>query len=100
MGYVGRGSITDLRRSTAHLPVNRSCAVLTGDRRLSVPTRRRKRHIPVKALTQNRRRFSISEDRPETEDSLSLAQQIEINLAEPRQDHRVVKLARCRIAGA
>jgi hypothetical protein len=32
--------------------------------------------------------------------SLSLAEQIEINLAEPYEDHRVLKLARRRIAGA
>jgi hypothetical protein len=55
---------------------------------------------PGQGANANRRRVSISEDRPETEDSLSLAQQIEINLAEPRQDHRVVKLACRRIAGA
>jgi hypothetical protein len=32
--------------------------------------------------------------------ALSLAEQIEIDLAEPREDHRVVKLACRRIAGA
>ena len=31
---------------------------------------------------------------------VSLAERIEINLAEPRQDHRVLKLACRRIAGA
>ena len=38
--------------------------------------------------------------RPGNDASLSLAERIEINLAEPRQDHRVLKLARRRIAGA
>ena len=32
--------------------------------------------------------------------ALSLAERIEINLAKPRQDHRVLKLACCWIAGA
>jgi hypothetical protein len=31
---------------------------------------------------------------------LSFAERIEIDLAKPRQDHRVLKLARRRIAGA
>ena len=38
--------------------------------------------------------------RPGNDASLSLAERIEINLAEPRQDHRVSKLACRRIAGA
>jgi hypothetical protein len=38
--------------------------------------------------------------RPGNDASLSLAERIEINLAEPRQDHRVLKLACRRIAGA
>ena len=32
--------------------------------------------------------------------ALSFAERIEINLAKLRQDHRVVKLTHCRIAGA
>ena len=40
------------------------------------------------------------ERRPENDASLSLAQQIEINLAESRRDHRFLKLACRRIAGA
>jgi hypothetical protein len=42
----------------------------------------------------------ISERRPENDASLSLAERIEINLAEPRQDHRVLKLTCRRIACA
>ena len=42
----------------------------------------------------------ISERRPGNDAALSLAERIEINLAEPRQDHRVLKLACRRIAGA
>jgi len=41
----------------------------------------------------------ISERRP-CDASLSLAERIEINLAKPRQDHRVVKVTCRRIAGA
>ena len=41
----------------------------------------------------------ISERRP-GDAALSLAERIEINLAEPHQDHRVLKLACRRIAGA
>ena len=41
----------------------------------------------------------ISERRP-GDVALSLAERIEIDLAEPRQDHRVLKLACRRIAGA
>jgi hypothetical protein len=41
----------------------------------------------------------ISEHRP-CDAALPLAERIEINLAEPRQDHRVMKLACRRIAGA
>ena len=41
----------------------------------------------------------ISERRP-CGAALSLAERIEIDFAEPRQDHRVLKLACCRIAGA
>jgi hypothetical protein len=40
------------------------------------------------------------ERRPENDASFSLAQQVEINLAEPRQDPCVVKLTGRRIAGA
>ena len=42
----------------------------------------------------------ISERRPGNDAALSLAEQIEIDLAKLRQDHRVLKLARRRIAGA
>ena len=38
--------------------------------------------------------------RPGNDACLSLAERIEINLAEPRQDHRVLKLGCRRIAGA
>jgi len=38
--------------------------------------------------------------RPGNDASLSLAERIEINLAEPRQDHRVLKFGCRRIAGA
>ena len=41
----------------------------------------------------------ISERRP-SDVARSLPERIEINLAEPRQDHRVLKLACRRIAGA
>jgi hypothetical protein len=40
----------------------------------------------------------ISDRRPGNDAALSLAERIEINLAEPRQDHRVLKLACRRIA--
>ena len=42
----------------------------------------------------------ISERGPGNDAALSLAERIQINLAEPRQDHRVLKLACRRIAGA
>ena len=42
----------------------------------------------------------ISERRSGNDAALSLAERIEINLAEPRQDHRVLKLASRRIARA
>jgi hypothetical protein len=41
----------------------------------------------------------ISERRP-CDAALSLAERMEIDLAEPREDHRVLKLACRRIAGA
>jgi hypothetical protein len=37
---------------------------------------------------------------PFVDAALSFAERIEINLAKLRQDHPVLKLARCRIAGA
>jgi hypothetical protein len=48
---------------------------------------------------QNGRRLVISERRP-CDAALSLAERMEIDLAEPREDHRVLKLACRRIAGA
>jgi hypothetical protein len=52
-----------------------------------------------RAEPQNRRRLLISERRP-CGAAFSLAERMEIDLAEPREDHRVLKLACRRIAGA